>query len=481
MKHFNNILSFKTSSTKIRRNLLLVLIALFSVYAKAQDITGPWSGIIQVQGIKLRLVFNVTKNDTGYTSTMDSPDQNVKGIPVTSTRFANSVIKFEVPSAGIEYTGTLNKEGTFAGEFKQMGKVLSLNLSKGVKEKEVKVRPQDPVKPYPYYTEEVTFENTMDKVTLAGTLSLPKQDGNFPVVVLITGSGAQNRDEELVGHKPFLILADYLTRNGIGVLRYDDRGTAESKGVFGTATTADFARDVEAAVTYLKTRKEVNKKEIGLIGHSEGGIIAPMVAAKDKDIRFIVLLAGTGIRGKELLVLQSELIGRASGESEKEIQKDKQSNEEACDLVLKAKDTETLKKELSALFKKTLDENPEAKPKNVSETDYINAEVDQLANPWYQYFIKYNPSPILKDVKCPVLALNGAKDLQVPAKVNLEAIKNGLEKGGNTKVTTMELPGLNHLFQECTTGSPKEYAKIEQTMSPVALAEISKWILIQVK
>lgn len=274
--------------------LLITLIA--SLTLTAQDITGQWNGILKVQGTQLRLVFNVSKSDNGYSSTMDSPDQGAKDIPVAKTTFENPSIKFEVTNAGIEYLGAI-KDNEIVGIFKQGGMELPLNLSREVLEKEEVKRPQEPSKPYPYYSEEVTFPNTKANISLAGTLTLPEKKGNFPVVILITGSGPQNRDEELLGHKPFLIISDHLTKNGIGVLRYDDRGVEQSTGDFSSATSADFATDVESAIDYLKTRKEIDKSKIGLVGHSEGGLIAPIVASESKDVSFIVLLAGTGIRG----------------------------------------------------------------------------------------------------------------------------------------------------------------------------------------
>jgi len=458
---------------------LLTVLTTLSMYG--QDITGEWNGSLSVQGIQLRLVFNISKSDKGYTSTMDSPDQGAKGIPVTSTTFENSTLKLEVTNARIAYTGDL-KDNSIVGTFKQGGQSFPMNLSREKIEKKAIVRPQEPIKPYPYYSEEITFENTKDKITLAGTLTLPKKEGNFPVVILITGSGPQNRAEELLGHKPFLVLSDHLTKNGIAVLRFDDRGTAESKGDFKTATSLDFASDVESAIKYLQTRKEINNKKIGLIGHSEGGIIAPMVTGKSKDISFIVLLAGTGISGDQLLLLQQELIGKATGVSDDELQKAKVINKGAFDIVAKSNNSETLKTDLTNYIKQALKDTPESeRPMGMSEDDFVKLQVDQLTSPWMQYFIKYNPAIILEKVKCPVLALNGEKDLQVPPKVNLEAIKKGLEKGGNKKVTIKELPNLNHLFQECETGSPEEYAKIEQTFSPTALTEITNWIITQTK
>jgi fermentation-respiration switch protein FrsA (DUF1100 family) len=448
----------------------------------SQDITGTWNGILKVQGMQLSLVFHINKTEKGLSSTMDSPDQKAFGIPVTTTNFENSKLIIALANPRIEYEGVLGADGNITGTFKQSGQSFPMNLSKENVEKEIIKRPQEPKKPYSYYTEEVVFENKDANINLAGTLSLPTKEGVFPAVILISGSGAQNRDEELLGHKPFLVIADYLTKNGIAVLRFDDRGTAMSKGDFKTATTLDFSTDVEAALQYLQTRKEIDQNKIGLIGHSEGGIIAPMVAAKSKNVSFIILLAGTGIPGDKLLLLQQELIGRASGISEEDLQKSKIINTEVFDLVKKETNLEQLKKDITALITKSIKSDPNTQiPDGISESDFIDIQVNQLLSPWMQFFIKYNPAPALEKVGCPVLALNGDKDMQVPSKVNLEAINKALTKGGNKKVITKELPNLNHLFQECKTGSPEEYSEIEQTFSPLALVEILNWIQIQTK
>jgi pimeloyl-ACP methyl ester carboxylesterase len=448
--------------------------------AFGQDITGSWNGVLKIQGVQLRIAFNVSKTENGYTATMDSPDQNAKGIPVTSVTFENSNLKLAATALRMEYEGILKPEGIIEGTFKQAGLSVPLNLSREVVEKKEVIRPQEPKKPYPYVEEELTFRNSEAGITLAGTLTLPKKEGVFPVVVLITGSGAQNRNEELMGHKPFLVIADILTRNGIAVLRFDDRGTAASEGNFRTATSNDFATDVKAAVDYLMTRKEINKKEIGLIGHSEGGIIAPMVANSSKNVAFIVLLAGTGIPGDQLLLLQQELIGKASGTDERFLKEAKDINSVVFEMMKKSNSTDQLKADLTEFVKKKIKESPD-KPDGISEDSIVMTQVSQLISPWMLNFIKYDPAPALSKVKCPVLALNGAKDLQVPPKENLEAIQQALAKGGNKKVTAIELPGLNHLFQECKTGAPAEYGEIEQTISPVALNEILNWIKIQTK
>lgn len=466
----------------MKRITLILLTNIFCLTIFGQDITGQWNGALKVQGAQLRLVFNITKTENGISSTMDSPDQGAKEIPTTTTNFENSILKITIVNAKIEYEGTLGKDNIIVGTFKQRDQSFPMSLSKEIIEKEKLIRPQEPAKPYSYYSEDITFENKKAGISLAGTLTLPKKDGVYPVVILISGSGPQNRDEELLGHKPFLVLSNYLTKNGIAVLRYDDRGTALSKGDFKTATSADFATDVDAGIDYLKTRKEINKKKIGLIGHSEGGLIAPMVASKSKDVAFIVLLAGPGIQGDQILLLQQKLIGKASGVSDEDLQKSELINRKAFDIVNKSKNLEQLNIDLTNYIKQSLTDNPKAKkPQGMSDDDFIKIQVKQIANPWMQYFIKYNPASTLEKVKCPVLAINGEKDLQVPPKENLEAIKKALAKGGNKKVTIIELPKLNHLFQESKTGSLDEYATIEQTFSPTALKEILKWLQTQMR
>ncbi|TDP02398.1 hypothetical protein EV145_103386 [Flavobacterium sp. 245] len=435
-----------------------------------QEVQGQWNGLLKVPGTQLRIVFHVNKTETGYSATMDSPDQKAIGIPMEKATFENSVLKLEMPKALISYEGTLNKDNIIVGKFTQGGQSLELNLSKEIIQKKVYARPQEPQKPYPYYTEDVKFENKTDKVVLAGTLSLPKKEGNFPAVILISGSGGQNRDGETLGHKPFLVLADFLTKNGFAVLRFDDRGVAQSTGDISKATTADFARDVQAGVDYLQTREEINKNKIGLIGHSEGGVIAPIVAGNSKTIDFIVLLAGPGLRGDKLLLLQKEAIERESGVSESEIQKSQEIFRGAYDIIIASSaNDENLKKNVKDYFASKYDEN------------FAKSLTAQITNNWMYYFLRMDPAANLAKVKCPVLALNGTKDLQVPATVDLEAIKKTLLKAGNKNVTTKELANLNHAFQECKTGSPEEYEKNEQTFSPLALEEIASWMVLQTK
>ena len=458
----------------MKKTILIIITILASSFAIGQEITGQWNGLLKVPGAQLRIVANISKTETGYVSTMDSPDQKAKGIPVASTTFENSILKLEIPVIKGSYEGTLNKDNIIVGKLTQNGQSFDVNLSKESISEQVYARPQEPKKPYPYYTEDVKFVNKTANITLAGTLSLPKKEGNFPAVILITGSSAQNRDEEVLGHKPFLVLSDYLTKKGIAVLRLDDRGVGESTGNFSTSTTVDFASDIQAGLDYLKTRNEINKKKIGLIGHSDGGLIAPMVAGNSKDISFIVLLAGPGLRGDKLLLLQNELIKRQMGMPEIEVQKEKEIFKGAYDLIITSTvNDEKLKSNISSYLK--------TKYNDPSKDADVELLTSQVTNTWWYNFIKLDPVPFLEKVKCPVLALNGSKDLQVPAEVNLKSIKKTLTESGNKKVTTKVLPNLNHLFQECQTGLPTEYKTIEQTFSPIALEEISNWLLVQTK
>ena len=457
----------------MKRIIFSIISLIIAFLVNAQDVTGDWNGQLSVQGMKLRIVFHVSKTDAGYSATMDSPDQGAKGIAMTAASFDGNILKLEHSAAKIVFTGTYNGSTEIKGEFVQGGMKFPMDLSRKEVVVEKTKRAQEPLPPFPYNTEEISFKNMKDGVTLAGTFTYPKGEGRFPVAVMVSGSGPQNRDEELMGHKPFLVLADFLTRNGIAVLRYDDRGTFASTGKFETALTQDFATDASAAVDYLKTRKEIDIKKIGIIGHSEGGIVAPMVASSRNDLNFIVLMAGPGISGNEILMLQSELISRANGVAESDIEKAKAINSSIYSSILTITDTDSLQKTLRKTMIDKMSENSELKEGGEA---MIDGQLKQILSPWMLNFIRYNPAPTLQKVKCKVLALNGSLDLQVPADVNLKAIESALKKGGNKQFTSKKLEGLNHLFQECKTGSPAEYAGIEQTMSPVLMNEVLNWI-----
>ena len=347
-------------------------------------------------------------------------------------------------------------------------------------EKSAEARPQEPKQPFPYYTEEVTFRNDGAGIMLSGTLTLPNKEGNFPAVVLITGSGPQSRNEDVFGHKPFLVVADYLTRHGFAVLRYDDRGVGNSSGNFMKATSPDFATDAESAVAYLKTRKQINKDKIGLAGHSEGGLVAAIAASRSKDIGFIISLAGPGVTGIEVIALQTELIARAGGVDEAGIAIITRASRETAEILRNTPDTAMLRTKLAAYAKANLQDYPsQMMPPGQSRDDFIKNQINAMCTPWYQYAYQVEPATFFKKVTCPVLVLNGSKDLQVDARQNLPAISKALKDGGNKNVTIKELRNLNHLFQECKSGHPNEYLHIQETFSPKALAAISDWLTEQ--
>lgn len=453
-----------------------------SLFGFSQQITGDWNGSLNVMGTELMVTFNITENEKVYAGTMSVPQQNAYGIPLSKVTYESETLTVELQAAGLSYVGKRNSKGEFEGTFSQNGQIFPMNLTREKKEVTKINRPQEPKEPFPYSSEEVTFENSKATITLAGTLTLPKSNKPCPVVVLISGSGPQNRNSELFEHKPFWVIADHLSRNGIGVLRLDDRGVGKSTGERSLATSEDFASDVEAAVTFLKAKPGINHKKIGLIGHSEGGMIAPIVAAKDKSIAFIVLMAGPGVPCDELLVEQAYLIGKSQGLSEVELEQAKKLNQSIYAIVKSEKSTEEVKAEIEKLLEKSLTENPDAN--YLSETQkkqMINQQSEQITSPWFRYFMKFNPDDFLSKVKCPVLILNGDKDLQVSAKMNTEGIQKSLVKAGNKNQTTIIYPNKNHLFQDCTTGSVEEYGTIEQTISPQVLTDMTTWIEKQSK
>lgn len=343
-------------------------------------------------------------------------------------------------------------------------------------------RPQEPEKPFPYHVEEVTFKNEKDSLTLAGTLTMPEKEGTYPVVILISGSGAQNRNEEVFGHKPFLVIADYFTRPGIAVLRYDDRGFGKSTGDYQSSTLIDFSKDVESAISFLKTRPNINPNKIGLVGHSEGALVGAITASKSDDVSFLVSMAGPGQSVDKLFFLQHKLMSQAKGIPKDKIARCLKIEKKLFELVKSSTNVDTLKKQLTNHLEANYKDYHFLNGTKGSLEEKIKEEVnfytsislvDELKN--------FTPSTYFKKVKCPVLALGGSKDLHVPTKENIEAIKKALEEGENYNVTTKIFPNLNHFFQECTTGLPSEIEQIEQTISPLVLEEMATWIASQTK
>ena len=414
----------------MKKTILIILLAIVTKTGLAQvqsttALLGSWSGKPNVGAMSLTLVLHLEQADGEVNITLDSPDQGAKGISASKEFLSDDSIAVKVEAIGMTYRARL-KDGKLDGMFAQNGVKIPLVLTKGAVEG--KKRPQLPKPPYPYETEEVTFMNENDGATLAGTLTWPvgyDKKQKPMVVLLVTGSGQQNRDEEVFEHKPFLVMADYLARQGIATLRYDDRATGKSVGGdVANGTTEDFSRDAAAGLDYLRSLKAFDK--VGLLGHSEGGAIAFILGAQNKT-DFIISLAGPGVKGDTLLAAQSNHILSLSGQ-----------------------------------------------PANMTVERYRQLEESQQL-PWLRWFNDYDPSENIRHTRCPVLALNGDRDCQVISSLNLTAIKQLLPL--SKKNLVKEYPGLNHLFQHCTTGLPTEYGIIEETISTDVLQDIALWIL----
>jgi len=440
-------------------------------------LAGNWAGKLKIQTTELRLVMNISVNaGDSLIITLDSPDQGASNLPTSKTILNGDSLSVFLKSIGGKFIGKIDPDvKVINGFWKQGGMSLPLILTR--QDSKITInRPQEPKPPFPYQSLEVKIPNVAAKIELAGTLTMPEGSGKFPAAILITGSGPQNRDEELMGHKPFLVIADFLTRQGFAVLRYDDRGVGQSTGDFKSATSFDFATDAYAAVQFLKTRPEIDSVKIGLIGHSEGGIIAPIVASQHPEVAFVVLLAGPGLTGEQILLLQEALIAKAEGSDDKSIRENDKLSRDIYAALKKNPDNDKAALKITKII-------TDFNKKHASDTSYrqltdneITAQVSSLTSPWFRCFLTCNPEAYLTRVKCPLLALNGSLDLQVPSKENLQAIEKALIFGGNSTYMIEELPGLNHLFQTATTGSPAEYAKIEETISPAALDLIGKWL-----
>ena len=449
----------------------LLLAAQLAMAQGGPGVEGNWMGTLNAGPAKYRLVLKVAKaQDNSLSARFASLDQGAQEVPCARIEQAGMTVKFEL-KPGANFEGALNADGSeISGNWKQSGATLPL-VFKRVDKLPDTTRPQDPKKPYPYSEEEVSYENKPGGAKLAGTLTLPKGNGPFPAVLLITGSGQQDRDEALMGHRPFLVLADHLTRKGIAVLRVDDRGMGGSTGEVLTATTEDFAGDVLAGVEFLKSRgKQIDIHKIGLIGHSEGGVIAPMVATRSRDVAFIVMMAGTGVTGEENSYAQAAAVSRAAGIPADAIARNQVMQRQVLAIVKQESDPKAREARLRQLQDKVSTAMPSA-------ASALAVQFQMAATPWFRFFAMYDPATALQKVTCPVLVLNGELDVQVPASLNLPAIEKALKAGGNRDYQIVKLPKLNHLFQTSQTGSVEEYGKIEETIAPIALETMSRWIL----
>ena len=449
----------------------------------AGQLIGTWEGMLNVGVVQLRLVLHLERNSpTTIAGYMISPDQSPEEIPIGRIDWTTSrALNILLGGIGSTFDVSLSDaNNVLTGTFSQGGATFDISL-KRVEVASIIKRPQTPQPPFPYDSIEVTYQNAANDITFAGTLTTPRSSGPFPAVLMITGSGGQDRNEEIFQHKPFWVIADALTRRGIAVLRIDDRGVGGTSTQLGqatnpgTATTFDFANDVEAGVAFLSARDEIGK--IGLIGHSEGGVIAPLVAARDNRVAFIVLLAGTGVRGDRLLVSQNRLLMQAMGADDEAIESSRRMHRALWDVVL----DESLTADESVVhIRSIIESDPEfaAAPEDERAAGMKQA-LSQLTSPWIRAFARYDPAPTLSKVSCPVLAINGEVDLQVPYKANLDAIAAALKKGNNNDYTIRAFPGLNHLFQHSESGLVSEYGQIEETISQEVLDFIADWISVR--
>lgn len=427
---------------------------------------GVWEGNLET---RLTVVLHVVASGSGWAATADSPDQHARGLPVQSVAVSGSSAVFAMPTLDASYTARVDGD-RLVGVFTQHGRTFPLELTRTEHPVAAEPRPQQPVRPLPYEEHAVTITGGAAGVELACTLTKPPGAGPFAAVFLATGSGPHDRDETILGHKPFLVLADAITRAGLEVLRCDDRGVGASTGSFDRATTLDFADDALAAVTALRARPEVVKTRVGILGHSEGGIVAPVAASRSPNVAFVVLLAPPALPGRDLLHLQRAWLERRAGESADEIARTRARWDEAYAIVVAEHDDAAAKARLRHLYEQL----PAPARADIDRSGGADNAISHLLTPWFRTFLALDPRDYLAHLRVPVLALFGERDMQVDPKANLPQLRKALATDAD--VTVRELPGLNHLLQPATTGAPEEYGEIEQTISPAVLAIVTDWL-----
>ena len=461
-------------NVRYNKTILLVCVLLISITSSAwgntQDILGSWMGTLRVGDVELRIAYTIEVNQDGSLSaTLHSLDEVVYDIPVNEILYEDNQLTLICEAAQSTYEGLLvsgRSSVHFDGQWLQAGQALDLDL-RPVEEVPRPNRPQDPKPPFPYEEQEVVFENIPAGIQLAGTLTIPEGSGPFPVLITISGSGSQDRNSTFFEHKPFWVIADYLARLGMAVLRYDDRGVGGSTNSEIEATSADLAGDVGAAVSFLLDHPDIDPNRIGLIGHSEGGMIAPMVATEIEDIALIVLLAGPGVPGSQILLVQTEDILRARGASEQNIETELIYLNRVFEILQDNPDDEVAKEKIREAYIQIY---------GPSSSQVLENEAEVWTSAWMRFFILYDPGPTLAQVTCPILVLFCELDIQVNVSQNLPIMESILARAGHTDYLVQELPELNHLFQTAQTGVIEEYAQIEETFSPTALDLIGAWI-----
>ncbi len=463
--------------------ILFVLLILFVSSVHSQSpIDTTWNGAVDIMGSKLGIIVKFWSQGGMTKGTIDIPQQKQAGLPLSGAVFVNPKVHFELQGEpGLAVFEGIYYIDSISGTFSQAGITGTFMLKKGEPEKKETTQVTD----LPYKQEEITFTN--DGNTFSGTYTYPSENNSgvpgFPAVILITGSGPQNRNEEILGFKLFEVIADHLTRNGIAVLRYDDRGVGGSTGkTVDESTTMDFAGDVLAAVSYLKSRGDVHS--IGLLGHSEGGIVAPITAVNSPDVQFIILMAGTGVKGIDIIKEQSKLIMKADNSSKEEIDGYQKMIDAIYDAIKNNQSLDKVKDQIKNSILDNFEDIPKEQRKNIKNkqqyaNDVAEMTVAQFGSTWMRYFLTYDPAPMLAKVSCPVLVLFGGKDMQVPPKQSEKPIVDALTKGGNQEFVVEIFPSANHLFQDAVTGSPSEYANLKKEFVPGFLDKITEWIKVK--
>lgn len=483
-----HIYKYPQSTTMKFFIILSCILIRHSAIAQPGKFIGTWEGKLNV-GVTLRIGFHFTKDTNGkFITTMDSPDQGAFGMTTDHTIISDDSVFTAIKKFNVSFSGKLVNDSTIQGIFTQ-GADFSLQLKK-VDKILATIKPQTPVPPFNYNSENVIYFNKDKSIQFGATLTYPFIDttvehfrvSTYPAILLISGSGPQNRDEEILGHKPFAVIAGHLTKKGFAVLRIDDRGTGKTTGKFETSTSADFADDVVAGIEYLKTRAEIDTSHLGLLGHSEGGMIAPMVASRRNDINFIILLAAPGIRVIELMTEQNIAFLNSGGISLRTQQAYGPIYKKLGWTIATAKDSSTAKTNSDKVFNKWISKTDTTVLKELDlatkekQQKFITGFVTALNSPWYKYFMAFNPAPYLQKLNIKVFALNGSRDIQVLSKSNLAGIRSALQKSKSPKYDVIELPGLNHLFQQCKKCTVGEYGELEETFSPAALKLIDEWL-----
>ena len=458
--------------------ICLIVHAVFCSTPSPVLTAGHWIGSIAVPGGSLTIVFNISQQGEKRTATCDSPDQGVTGITVESVEAADGKVIIALPSIGSRFEGILSPDGrTITGKWQQGGMEMDCEVRHSETPYTVN-RPQNPKSPLPYTVSDITFPNPDAGITLAGTLTIPEGSGPFPAMVLVAGSGPNDRDETVFNHKPFLVLADHLTRTGIAVLRFDKRGIGGSGGDYQSATTDDFASDAMAAVTALESMNHIRKDRIGVLGHSEGALVAPMLAAHHPErIDCLVLIGAPGVPGRELMPMQMKTLLERSGTGKEQVREALEQQSALFGIVLGESDPAKADTLLDQEMKRRyalLSEEERSMPGMTEQEMIISARV--VNSKWFRRFLTLDPRDYLKQTRCPVLALWGERDLQVVPKQNLPEVEKALRKAGNPEVILRKLPEFNHLFQTAETGLVSEYPVIEETMAPVAMKTISDWL-----